>query len=194
MAWSEHVLDEKGRTLTDARDVSRSSAPAQGRSEPASHDPQTQGTAQGQGAQIDRALAGPGWHLDPAGAYPQRWWDGGVWSEHVLDEKGRTLTDPRGGSHYPAPTMRPAPPPGRLSSGSTLVSPQVRSAQPLYAQPTAERRRPHYIAGTFYATVAAGCLLITPDKPAALLGALLVGAYAAYLFRGGRIVIFFFVW
>lgn len=62
----------------------------------------------------------------------------------------------------------------------------------LESQPETGRRRPHYIAATFYVLLAIGCLVVGADgKPASFLGAALLGAYAAYLYRGGRFVIFF---
>jgi hypothetical protein len=58
--------------------------------------------------------------------------------------------------------------------------------------PEARRRRPHWIAGTFYLILAVGGIVVAAQgKPAALFATLLCGLYAAYLYRGGRIVVWF---
>lgn len=55
------------------------------------------------------------------------------------------------------------------------------------------RRRPHYIAGTFYALITlAAIVAATQGKPVTLVVAAITAVYSAYLFRGGRVVIFFF--
>jgi hypothetical protein len=54
------------------------------------------------------------------------------------------------------------------------------------------RRKPHWIAGTFYLLLAiGGIVLTTQGKPAGLILTLLAGLYAVYLYRGGRVVVFF---
>jgi hypothetical protein len=55
------------------------------------------------------------------------------------------------------------------------------------------RRKPHYIAGTFYALITIAAIIVAAQgKPATLIVAAITAAYSVYLFRGGRIVIFFF--
>lgn len=62
-----------------------------------------------------------------------------------------------------------------------------------YSPPSAQRPRPHYIAGTFWAIIAFAALVAAVQgQPASLLVTLLAGAYSTYLYRGGRWVIFFF--
>ena len=42
----------------------------------------------------DDALPAAGWHPDPWGRHPMRYWDGRVWTVHVADGRGTQLTDP----------------------------------------------------------------------------------------------------
>lgn len=57
---------------------------------------------------------------------------------------------------------------------------------------TAMRRRPHWIAGTFYLLLAIGGVIAAANgKPAALLVTAVAGLYAVYLYRGGRVVVWF---
>lgn len=37
-----------------------------------------------------------GWHADPFGRYPYRWWDGTAWSEKVRADGGTQGIDPPG--------------------------------------------------------------------------------------------------
>lgn len=55
---------------------------------------------------------------------------------------------------------------------------------------TVRRRRPHYIAGTFYLLIAIfGVVFGVSQQPSLLIGAAIAGLYSVYLFRGGRFVI-----
>lgn len=55
---------------------------------------------------------------------------------------------------------------------------------------TGRRRRPHYVAATFYLIIAiAGVVVGVSQAPAALIAAVVAGLYSVYLFRGGRFVI-----
>lgn len=52
------------------------------------------------------------------------------------------------------------------------------------------RRRPHYVAATFYALIAlVGVIVACSGKPSTLVVTLLAGLYSTYLFRGGRVVV-----
>lgn len=52
------------------------------------------------------------------------------------------------------------------------------------------RRRPHYVAATFYALIAlVGVIVAIGGTPSTLVVSLLAGLYSTYLFRGGRIVV-----
>jgi hypothetical protein len=63
--------------------------------------------------------------------------------------------------------------------------------QPL-APMTPQRRKPHWIAGTFYLVLAVGGLIATAHgQLVGLLATILCGLYAVYLYRGGRVVIWF---
>jgi len=55
------------------------------------------------------------------------------------------------------------------------------------------RGKAHPIAGTFYLIIAiAGIAAAAGGAPAALIVTVLAALYSVYLFRGGRVVIFFF--
>lgn len=58
-----------------------------------------------------------GWHDDPFGRYPKRYYDGTQWTHHVADHAGTTQTDPMGTQPNPAgvPT---APPVGTMPAGA----------------------------------------------------------------------------
>lgn len=88
-AWSQHVLDERGQALTDARTVSQ--RPAPGSSSVPSH------------SVAPLAALPQGWYPDPTAAYPQRWWDGDAWSQQVRDEKGQILASRQEKSEYGPP-------------------------------------------------------------------------------------------
>lgn len=62
--------------------------------------------------------------------------------------------------------------------------------QELGTEPTQGRRRVHWVAAAFWSLVAVGSFIggVT-GQPAALVAAVLSGLYAAYLFRGGRFVL-----
>ena len=52
------------------------------------------------------------------------------------------------------------------------------------------RRKPHYVAATFYALIAiVGVIVACTGKPSTLVVTLLAGLYSTYLFRGGRVVV-----
>lgn len=52
------------------------------------------------------------------------------------------------------------------------------------------RRRPHYVAATFYALIAlVGVIVAFNGTPSTLVVTLLAGLYSTYLFRGGRVVV-----
>lgn len=56
----------------------------------------------------------------------------------------------------------------------------------------AQRRKPHYVAATLYLLLAVAALVAAfSGKPSTLFVTLIAGAYSAYLFRGGRVVIWF---
>lgn len=67
-----------------------------------------------------------GWHDDPFGRYPKRYYDGTQWTHHVADHAGTTQTDPMGTQPNPAgvPT---APPVGTMPAGHG-AGPQKGSA------------------------------------------------------------------
>ena len=50
-----------------------------------------------------------GWHPDPLGRYPQRYFDGTQWTAHVVGPAGATTVDPLG--VQPGPASMPAAPP-----------------------------------------------------------------------------------
>lgn len=55
-----------------------------------------------------------------------------------------------------------------------------------------QRRKPHYIAATVYMLLAvAGLIAAVSGNPSSLFVTLLAGAYSVYLFRGGRVVVWF---
>jgi uncharacterized membrane protein YgcG len=55
-----------------------------------------------------------------------------------------------------------------------------------------QRRKPHYIAATVYLLLAFFALIAAfSGKPSTLIVTLLAGAYSAYLYRGGRVVVWF---
>jgi len=37
-----------------------------------------------------------GWHVDPFGRHPQRWWDGWSWTEKIRTDQGGQGIDPPG--------------------------------------------------------------------------------------------------
>lgn len=47
---------------------------------------------------IERTAEAPGWHADPLGRFPARWWDGERWTQHVgrveADGSRTQLEDP----------------------------------------------------------------------------------------------------
>lgn len=96
-AWSNRVVDERGREFLDKRDMThhsmRKAIPA----------PSTATRTSTQRA-ASRSPWLVGWHRDPAGAFPWRWWDGAVWTELVLNERGREVIDTRQLPECPAPT------------------------------------------------------------------------------------------
>jgi len=48
----------------------------------------------GQPSQPVDANPGAGWHRDPSGRWPQRYWDGSAWTPHVLAPDGQQGHDP----------------------------------------------------------------------------------------------------
>ncbi|MFP4513448.1 MAG: RDD family protein [Acidimicrobiales bacterium] len=50
-----------------------------------------------------------GWHDDPLGRYPKRYYDGTQWTHHVADASGATQVDPYG--TQPSPGGMPSAPP-----------------------------------------------------------------------------------
>lgn len=59
-------------------------------------------------------------------------------------------------------------------------------------EPVRKRRKPHWFAGTFYLAFAVlGIVAAVQGVPSGLFVTVVAGLYALYLFRGGRIVIFF---
>lgn len=106
IAWSQHVLDERGKRHSDTRQVVQFSAPSSSLAAPES----PSNTAPHESAVSTGVLkVSAGWHPDPAGAYPQRWWDGSNWSNRVLDEKARAATGTQDVSQCPAPSVGPTP-------------------------------------------------------------------------------------
>ena len=63
--------------------------------------------------------AEPAWKPDPYGRYAMRWFDGGEWTEHVVDGNGTQLVDPMGRSTV-VPFVLPATATG---SGAERSSP-----------------------------------------------------------------------
>ncbi|MGY6502810.1 MAG: RDD family protein [Acidimicrobiales bacterium] len=57
-----------------------------------------------------------GWHDDPLGRYPKRYYDGSQWTHHVTDGSGQTLQDPLGTQ----PTPGGAPPTAPSVSASEM--------------------------------------------------------------------------
>lgn len=59
-----------------------------------------------------------------------------------------------------------------------------------------QRRRPHYIAGSFWALITLGAIFYTFSSAPGHLNGIWIGlitlTYTIYLYRGGRWVIFFF--
>jgi uncharacterized RDD family membrane protein YckC len=57
-----------------------------------------------------------GWHDDPFGRYPKRYYDGTQWTQHVADHAGATQVDPYGTQPSPG-GMPTAPPVGQMPAG-----------------------------------------------------------------------------
>ena len=57
-----------------------------------------------------------GWHDDPYGRYPKRYYDGTQWTQHVADHAGATQVDPMGTQPNPG-AMPTAPPVGQMPAG-----------------------------------------------------------------------------
>lgn len=95
-AWSQHVLDERGKALTDSHNVAQQPAPVES-------------TLPSDPVGLPTAVP-PGWQPDPTAAYPQRWWDGRTWSQQVRDERGRILVIPQEPSQYDPPKSSSPPP------------------------------------------------------------------------------------
>lgn len=78
----------------------------------------------------------------------------------------------------PLQASRPSGTPRR----GAMIGPLARDSQ----------RRPHWVAGTFFVLLAAvGVAMAVSGKPVTLFPAAVCGLYSVYLFRGGRIVIWF---
>ncbi len=48
-----------------------------------------------------------GWHPDPYGRFPQRWWDGRQWTGQVRDHGGHTFADPGAATPHPGYASQP---------------------------------------------------------------------------------------
>ena len=102
--------------------------------------PTTNPTIGDQGATTGTATAIPaGWHRDPLGRFPLRYWDGTTWTENVVNPQRQVGIDvawARDAEAARAGARTPTPAPGR--PGPQPTAPAVAQAQP----PTATPARP----------------------------------------------------
>src|SRR5690606_34086924 len=89
--------------------------------------PTTNPTIGDQGAATGTATATPpGWHRDPLGRFPLRYWDGTTWTENVVNPQrqvGIDVTWARAAEAARAEARTPAPAPARAETPPTTPTP-----------------------------------------------------------------------